>query len=630
MHQLIVSAKWQLGLVLLLLGPCQVALAAVTGAVVDESSVKRTIVVDQSGQQPESVRTITKGLELALPKLEAGEPTRVVVHAGVYRETAAAIRFEQTARSTLLVIEAAPKARVVWSGSDELPEAGWTSEGEGLWSHPWDKDFGMYCMPWGVAYGVGPRREMLFQDGRPLKPVSIEDWLAEGLGPWSTTGVKWTYLGSKDPRLTLSEGEFGSTDNRDGGNRLYLRLAKSQKPRGIEAATRNRLLDIRGKSNLVLRGITFQHCANGEQDWGHDVPVFVGSPDESRCGDILIDRCQFVWNSGTGLDVQGWRWTIRDTQCNFNGFSGIAGGHVQNVLFQRVSTNWNCWREFLGGTEDWCYAGFKMAETNGHLVEDHTSIGNCDHGMWWDIFCGDITVSGATCLYNRRSMIYELSVGPFVASKVLAAEGYREPRANGDINPSIAFSCNGGQITLESSILITDTAPEVLGVQWYERQDGPQAVKKVIPDVVTVRNCVISGGPNTKKLVREANVGDRKEPGWKSLKIAGAGNTFFHPNADSKLFGYANINYTPLELTLAEWTKDRSDRDAKFMNPQFRNPAAGDYRFSPNSPLSNRSDLPQVQVSKDLLEETRKFHEWIGWPHLPKFEPYKAPSPPGS
>ena len=68
-----------------------------------------------------------------------------------------------------------------------------------------------------------------------------------------------------------------------------------------------------------------QHCANDDREYGALNPVTFGEHRGNPSNDVLIDRCQFLWNSGTGLMVGGNYWTVRDSLFKYNGCSGMAG-----------------------------------------------------------------------------------------------------------------------------------------------------------------------------------------------------------------------------------------------------------------------------------------------------------------
>lgn len=593
----------------------------VTGALVDEKTVAAVVQVDPSRRVPGSVPTIKMGLEKTLETLRRGVPTKLQIQPGTYRESAIEVRFDEpVTRNTLLVIEAAPGGEVNWSGADMLPTNEWKDEGDGLWSHDWPQEFGNFAYPWSVPGVLGHRREMVWINGQSLRPVLLETYDVKGLAQFGGTAVSWSYTGFLDPKKTLVPGTFGVAERAENGKRLYIRLVAGAKlpPQGVETALRPALLNLAGKSAVVLRGLTFEKCANSDRDFGAESPVSFGASfnEENRPGDVLMERCRFRWNSGSGFYLTGWRWTVRDCDFSYNGFSGLSSGDARNVLFERVSANFNCWREFFSGSEDWNYGGIKMHGVAGHLVRGFTAIGNASHGIWWDVHCGDVTFEDAVLIRNRRSFIYELSEGPFVARRVLAAHGFRRPTKDNALNPA-SIVATSQRARIEDSLFYTDDAPEVVGFLWYERDDEHAKQKQLRAELFELRGCVVVGGPHVSFLLREGNVGDRKRESYRSFRYAGRDNVFFHLGEQRDVFGYADLNYGLVKLDFEAWAK-RSERNARWLNPRLRDPANYDFRLMPGSPLSDSANrLPQYRMTSVLRAEMEQFFAWIGWHPVP-------------
>jgi hypothetical protein len=282
-------------------------------------------------------------------------------------------------------------------------------------------------------------------------------------------------------------------------------------------------------------------------------------------------------------------------------------------LFENSQTSYNCWREYLAGIEDWCYAGFKVHKTQGHRVVKHQCIGNADHGMWWDIQCRDVSVEESLICYNRRSFIYEISHGPLMMRKTLAVLGFRETRPDGNANPTCLVA-NSGRSRIESSIFYAEDTPELAGVLWYERDDAHAKESPLQPDLHELVNCVLVAGPKVKTVFREANVGDRQRIGWTSLAYRGEGNYFWHSGAKSPVpFAYSNINYGIEPCDFAGWCKARAEINSRWKDPEFRSPADLDFRLQPASPLANRKDLPLWRVPDNVRAEAKRHFDWLGW-----------------
>jgi hypothetical protein len=245
-------------------------------------------------------------------------------------------------------------------------------------------------------------------------------------------------------------------------------------------------------------------------------------------------------------------------------------------------------------------------------VRNHCSVGNADHGMWWDIFCADVTVDGALCLYNRRSFIYELSFGPFHARRILAVHGFRRPSKGGSMEPVACISC-ASRATIESSIIYTNTSPDLVGAQWYERDNEHARRHRLLADLYELKNSVVLGGPRTKSLLRTDNVGDRKQPSYLAFRYRGRGNVYFHLGGKKNVFGYTDEGYQRHEVDLAAWTERGDEIEASFADPGFVDAENLDFRAAVGSPLAGRSDLPLLRVDPLLVRAAKDYLAWLGW-----------------
>jgi hypothetical protein len=150
-------------------------------------------------------------------------------------------------------------------------------------------------------------------------------------------------------------------------------------------------------------------------------------------------------------------------------------------------------------------------------------------------------------------------------------------------------------------------------VIWYERDNDHAKLNSCIPGLHGLSNSVILGGGTVRSLVMEDNVGDRKAPGWLSLKYQGVDNLFWHTGGPAARFTYADAQWQRQSVDLAAWQELRSETGARFADPLFLDPARGDFRVRPESPLAGRSDLPLLRVDPALMERMDRYHAWLGW-----------------
>ena len=551
-------------------------------------------------------------MSAALPFLEKAEPVKILLAPGVYREALGELKFRGQAMRTLLVIEGASHGKVIWSGADVFD--GWKDEGGGVYSHAWTFNWGNWAYPWEAPEVLGQRAEMVFVDGKPLKQVLLEtyDYSISGtLEDHDKRNQKWIYHGFLNPMEALKIDTFGVAERPENGKKIFVRLkggisAASQK---IEVCVRSTAMNLEGKSNVVLRNICFEQFASRTRGLGPEYNICFGEGSSN----VLIDRCQFLWNNVAGLSLtQGDHFTIRDSVFNYNGFSGIVGGLTNSVL-DGCETNYNNWRGDWGNTYGWWLAGVKLQRSTNILVRNHTAIGNLSGGFWFDVQCEHICLENCVFALNRGSgLSLELSAGPFYLDKILSAN-------NGDSPFEMSIV---GQFTLKNSILYNrktesvklndrDISGPLVKMQWYLRTDPPALEKTFGPVNFHIENSVLLGGANQQTIFTHNNGLSRDNPFYKRWNYSGSGNIFFRLG-DAPMRGYyvsEDWHVTPMGFDSAmQYAKEENSR---WVDPAFVDPDSGDFSLKAASPLyARREALPARKIESG---EQKKALEWFKW-----------------
>lgn len=581
---------------------------AVTGATIDESKVVRENRVP-SPATPDLGTAFRRAHRL----VSEGHATRIKIGPGTYRE--AVLDLDWTigkAADTLLVVEGVGEVR--WTGTDPVPARDVRREGD-LISFPWDKAWGNFAWSWGPKTLIGHRSEMVFVGDRPLRQRILERYEVTGVqqDPAVQNQVVHRYLETLDPAQTLQPGDFGVVERGEG--RIYLKLPSDVRRPRIEVSTRKRLLDLVGKHNVVLRNLTFERCANDDREYGSLNPVLFGAHRDKPSRNILIDRCSFRWNSGTGLMVGGQDWTIRDSKFDYNGFAGLASTRTRNLLFQRNQTNFNVWRAWRGGEIGYFTGGFKLHEVEGHRIEGHTAIGNCTMGIWWDVHCHDLYAEDLILVDNTVNLQYELSSGPLVVRRMLSAGGRAE---DGVVH------LWGGTSEIHDSLLYQDYDANGRGLLYAfrigERNDPHANQRPMVPGPQTLRDSLPVGGPRTAAFAMMDDV--RRDPVASGgfVPYRGERNVFWHPGrsefwnawiADPARSGEEAKRAVKIPEWLSAHAREEQPRQA---DPMLRDPKNHDYRISPASSLHReRARWPQVALSAATRREMARFFEWSGF-----------------
>jgi hypothetical protein len=230
------------------------------------------------------------------------------------------------------------------------------------------------------------RREAVFVNGRGLTPYQLEDFRYD-----YDANPRYVYQGYRDPS-TMPPGTFAVNDQRtdhpDAGM-VFLRLPAgvSEAKARVEIADNSVLIDSKRllievkKSNVVLRNLVVQNSASNYMSAG--VGININSFNYAKINNVLIDRCEFNWNNGSGAVI----WavddvTIKNTRALYNGCAGLFVWGCNKVLLQDSETSYNAWVADLS-KNGWDPAGVKALISNS-TIPRHKSNYNKYIGMWLD------------------------------------------------------------------------------------------------------------------------------------------------------------------------------------------------------------------------------------------------------
>jgi hypothetical protein len=353
-----------------------------------------------------AVPTVTAGMMLAVAELEKGKSTRLLLAPGTYRDAGFVWDLEfnndSLAVEPLFIIEGAPGAKVILSGSD-LFNDGWNVVGDGTVSHDWTYNMGEW-QSWG-NYGpklpIGWRHEQVFVDGKRYNQVLSREALKPG-----------TFF--------VDEGDLEKPDGQ-----LFIKPDGALKSPQIEVSVRpssvdvkkvkgklktnpdgfRPLLGISGKNNLVLRNLNFEHSNNILQH---------GICNIKNGENILIENCNFTWNNGIGLTMSGSKnVTVQKCNASDNGSLGMWVWALENSVWENNVTNRNNLRGFDAGYFNmWVMAGIKVHYMNQMYVTGHEANDNFAIGFWYDLQCRGVVMENSVIANNFTfGVFYEVCYG---------------------------------------------------------------------------------------------------------------------------------------------------------------------------------------------------------------------------
>lgn len=576
---------------------------------IDEASVKKVITADPAGGL-----SLTEAFRQARELLAAGVPVKIQMNSGIYTDDLSSLTWEGTMADTLLVIDGG--AGCTWTGADDIPLSQGERSGD-LWIFPWTHTLGMYSPFWGAKDPIAHRSEIAFVNGQPLRPVLLERWKVTGMDDKFKGGpVGYQFVEALDPVSVLKPGQFGIVEASDRGpGKIYLKAPDGMTAEKISVSVRRNLLCLNRKNNVVLRGITFMGCANGQQSGS--APVIFSRKSysaEDRSHDVLIERCRFIWNGGAGLDVAGSRWTIRDSVFSYNGYSGISTGYAEDLLLERCETSFNIWRGYLAGEPGWSYSGIKFHQTRRNTVLNHLSVGNWNNGLWWDIHCKDVFVSNCI-MFENYSMGYEmeLGAGPYIGDRLFSSGSGAHDRSN----PCQLLLMNAGTVFIRNSVFRGDRfgGPNAKKqdcatvVRFSYTRNDPHSKMEVIPrGTYMLSNCIIYAGHNQRYAAQSENWNVPND----AMQPAGIDNIFFREGGTDAFRYHITAEHGYPNADLKEYSAAGNEKNARWEKVTFKDPLHGDFRFTAESIAGRESQFPQVMIPAEKISKLLWFRNWCG------------------
>jgi parallel beta-helix repeat protein len=183
---------------------------------------------------------------------------------------------------------------------------------------------------------------------------------------------------------------------------------------------RETVLSITNGSNMIVRGIVFEHAAskiNSGQSAAYNL----------RSANIVWDNCEFRWNNWTGFEtLHSSHITFLNTVSNYNGFKGMALYNNDDLLFEDVETSYNNWRGYRAGFLGWAVAGIKGYWNDNIEIRGHKAVGNMTSAIWFDTDVTNVTIDHAYYVRNLGEGIFlEASSGPITITNSIIAHNQK-------------------------------------------------------------------------------------------------------------------------------------------------------------------------------------------------------------
>lgn len=504
------------------------------------------------GTELQPVLTAARGLQLAEVANQADIGVRVLLAPGIYRESL--LMATDPARTAApIIIESAVVGGAIISGSDVWTD--WVRQGStNTYTHTWPYDWGLAPIPNGWDEVEVPevirRLEMIFVNGQPMQQV----FSPSALMPNSF------YVDEQTDLVTL-----------------LLASSEAIETKQVEVSTRESLLQIRDRSNLILRGLWFEHASTA---FDSAVSLFDSS-------NILVENNTFTWNNASGFGlIRATNAITRGNSYSNNGGTGFGGVRLLNYLAENETASGNNWRGVQGDFIGWSVAGIKHLRMHHAVYRNVRSEDNFAHGLWLDSDNVDVVLENVMICGNLNSGLYlESSPGPLTVRDSIFCENSRAG----------IRSANVKNVTLENNIFYDN---DYAGIYFTGENNGrstrnweTEELSEIFPaESYTLLNNILVGKNAQQPVIRSTLSFDA----WNifTADLNSANNTFYNEDTQA-----AFILFVSEVVTLADWQAlTGQDQTSIFQAVNFPDPDNRDFARAQNE--------AQVSTLESAFEST--------------------------
>jgi hypothetical protein len=338
-----------------------------------------------SGTQSKPLKTIGAAASMAETNNQSSIGTKVIINPGTYRESVT-LAYNKRDTSLPITFQAATNGTVIVSGATVY--SGWAtySLNNSIYTNSWTNNWGECAQLTSCPFQqkIMMRQEMVAVNGTVLTQV-----------------------------LSLGQVLQGTFYVDESANQIYV-WPKSGTNMGtatVEAASLPTLLLIQHKSNIVIRGLTFQYANTCRAS----AAVVV----QGTSSNILFDTDTFQWNNGQGLAIESptTYFTVQNTVSQHNGDAGFQESQTRYGLWQSDTTSYNNWRGAQGAYYACNTGGLHGWEVHDDTINGLTVSFNQGYGIHWDTDNANISTTAINATSNLMSGLFvEKDEGPITFS----------------------------------------------------------------------------------------------------------------------------------------------------------------------------------------------------------------------
>jgi hypothetical protein len=494
-------------------------------------------------------KTINKGVTVAVANNQAGIGTQVNIQPGTYRES---VNMVSSSSDTSLPItfQAVTNGTVIINGATVL--TGWTvySGNSNIYQTNWTYSFPTCAQVNGcpTAQSIVLQQEMLAVNGAVMTQV-----------------------------LSIAQLQPGSfyVDQAHALIYLYPPSGTNVNTATIETATQPALWTLAGKSNIVLRGLTFQYAnscrANGAVNIG------------GAASNVLLDTLTVQWNNGQGIAISNpfTNYTVQNTISNHNGDSGFQEYQTLNGLWTNDIAEFNNWRGAQGGYYACNVGGSHPFQTHADTIDGMTFAYNQTYGIHWDTDNMNDTATNLTSTNNLIGAVFsEKNEGPLTINSSNLCNGSPLLGAGG-----VAIR-NSTNISVTNSTVINNPPDQIVvfgtpgGITITNWQTGQNI--NLITNALTLTGNVIEGEGSTQGVFQDATLNGSD---WTTFikNFSSNNNTWWNASNSTTAFEVP-VPAVDTFLTFAGWQSTTGQDASSTFSAPSGNPGAVCSTVLPDAP----------------------------------------------
>ncbi len=395
-----------------------------------------------SGTMAFPFQTINKAVTTAVANNQSSVGTQVNIQPGTSRES---VTMTTSAKDTALpmTFQAVTNGTVVISGATVL--TGWTvySGNSSIYQDAWTYNFAACGQVSGCPSlaDISLRPEMMVVNGTVMTQVLAI--------------------------VQMQPGTF-FVDNTKSLAYLWPPSGTNVNTATIETATQPLLWRIGGKSNIVLRGLSFQYANSCRASAAVQI---AGSG-----SNVILDTLTINWNNGQGLSISNpyINFTVQNTITNHNGDSGLQEFQTKNGQWTSDTSNFNNWRGAQGAYYACNIGGMHPFQAHNDTINGLTLAYNETFGVHWDTDNATVTATNLTSTNNLIGAVFtEKNEGPISISKSNLCYGSPLLGAGGlSIRNSTGISLLDSNVVNNppSQVLVFGTANGIQVTNWETKQ----------------------------------------------------------------------------------------------------------------------------------------------------------------